>query len=142
MSKGATMSVIVIAALVAAGVYFFMPQSVSAPEAENTTYTWQISELEQSTTTPGMPRSRVALEANGSTHQIGEYDGTCAVIEGTAWDLLEGEKSGVICWWAGGGSEIGVFEENGTMVVKQGDLEEGSAETPGLRGNFRTILSL
>ena len=34
------------------------------------------------------------------------------------------------------------FEENGKLVVKQGVLEEGDAETNGVRGNFTTVLAL
>jgi len=40
---------------------------------------------------------------------------------------------------AGGGTEAGVFEENGKMLIKIGSIEEGDGETPGSRGNFKTL---
>ena len=58
------------------------------------------------------------------------------------WSLYESEKTGVICWWAGGGSDIGIFEEGGKLVLKVGSLDEGSAEIPGFRGNFQTIATI
>lgn len=90
----------------------------------------------------GAPLTSVTLRANGVQRNIGTYEGTCFVIEGSAWQLLPGEKSGVICWWAGGGTEIGVFEENGKLVVKTGDVDEGTAEGGGVRGNFTALLAL
>lgn len=102
-------------------------------------FTWNITELGENPAAPGTPRTAVSVTSGGKTYPVGEFNGSCAEIDGTSWVLVEGEKTGVICWWAGGGSEAGVFEENGKMVVKVGILEEGSAETPGFRGNFQTV---
>ena len=109
---------------------------------EKVVFTWSITELAESPAAPGVPRSAVSVTVGTKTYPIGEFDGACAEIDGTAWPLYEGEKTGVICWWAGGGSEVGIFEEGGRYVVKQGDLDEGSAEIPGFRGNFRTIVTI
>lgn len=116
-----------------------------APSAENTAptsgkmvFTWNITELGENPDS-GAPRTSVTLTSGGKTYPIGEFDGSCAEIDGTSWPLVEGEKTGVICWWAGGGREAGVFEENGKMVVKLGSLDEGNAEIPGFRGDFRTV---
>ncbi len=118
------------------------PTENASMDAEGPVFNWNISEVGESPVVPGMPRSAVSVALSDKTYPLGEFDGSCFEIEGSGWALYEGEKSGVICWWAGGGSEVGVFEENGTFVVKRGDLDEGSAETPGFRGNFRTILTI
>ena len=106
------------------------------------TYEWQLTELPEHPSVPGMPRTGVVLVAIGNTYPVGEYDGSCFVIEESSWTLLENEKSGVICWWAGGGSEVGVFDEGGVLTLKEGILDEGSSEVPGFRGDFKTILEL
>jgi len=117
-----------------------------APSPENTgptsgkmVFAWNIKELGENPAAPDVPRTSVSITSGGKTYAVGEFEGSCAEIDGTSWALVEGEKTGVICWWAGGGSEAGVFEENGKMVLKVGILEEGSAEIPGFRGNFQTI---
>jgi hypothetical protein len=88
------------------------------------------------------PQTEVTLAYSGGVRTIGTFEGTCAAIDRSEWQLLPGEKSGVICWFAGGGEEIGVFEGKDSLVVKVGTVEEGDAETPGGRSNFKTILSL
>lgn len=88
------------------------------------------------------PRTRVILETSVDSREIGVFTGSCSNIADSSWELLEGEQTGVICWWAGGGSEIGVFDEGGQLVVKQGFLEEGTAETAGFRGDFSTLFVL
>jgi len=88
------------------------------------------------------PITAVILRVNGVAYDVGTYTGSCFVIGESEWQYLDNEVTGVICWWAGGGSEVGVFRENGALVVKTGELDEGSAETPGFRGNFRTLFEL
>jgi len=92
----------------------------------------------------GTPHTEVTLTMNGKAYPAGTYEGSCSEIasEHSSWELVAGEQSGVICWWAGGGTELGVFEENGQLVIKKGMLDEGGAETPGLRGNFELLLKL
>jgi hypothetical protein len=120
--------------------YVWGTPRVEAPIVGN--YSWQFTELSESIDVPGMPRTGVALLVGDAKHEIGEFDGSCAAIKGSGWELLEGEKTGAICWWAGGGSEIGVFIENNKDVVKVGTLDEGSAEVPGFRGDFKKIFEL
>lgn len=110
---------------------------VQTPDTAGPTYTWQINEA--TSTDEAMPRSRVSIAFNQEVREVGTYDGTCSV---QTTDLLPNEESKVVCWFAGGGSEIGVFNENGVKVIKVGDLDEGSAEEAGFRGNFRTVLDL
>jgi hypothetical protein len=89
------------------------------------------------------PLTTVSIKKmDGSVRTIGTYQGSCATIDGTSWSLLQGESSGVICWWAGGGTELGAFNESGTTVIKSGGIDEGSEEDPGVRGNFKTLFSL
>lgn len=90
----------------------------------------------------GFPTTKVSLTANGKTYDLGSYMGGCSVIETSSWTLLEGEKSGALCWAPGGGTELGIFSENGKWVVKKGTADEGNAETPGSRGNFTTLVTL
>lgn len=104
------------------------PATMDGKEARNWTF------KDAGANEVGNPQTEVSL--NGTV--VGTYQGTCSEIDGSGWNLLPGEDSGVICWFAGGGTEIGVFGG----VVKQGDLDEGSAEIPGTRGNFRTLFSL
>lgn len=90
----------------------------------------------------GTPHTEVFLSMNDKEYSAGVYDGTCTNITDSSWQLIAGEKTGAICWWAGGGVELGVFEESGQLVMKKGVLDEGGAETPGLRGNFEMLLRL
>ena len=90
----------------------------------------------------GTPRTKVAVKYGDKVRTVGTYDGSCAEIGSSSWTLLDGEKTGVICWWAGGGKELGIFEENGKLVLKAGDLDEGSDEVAGFRGNFVKVFEI
>jgi hypothetical protein len=87
----------------------------------------------------GTPRTSVTLSINGEAHEIGTFDGSCLVVNGSSWELAQHELTGVICWFAGGGDEVGVFYEEGEYVVKQGVLEEGAEGESGMRGNYETL---
>ncbi|MBY0110695.1 hypothetical protein K2Y00_01685 [Patescibacteria group bacterium] len=88
------------------------------------------------------PLTAVSLIWEGKTFDAGTHPGSCVAIEGSSWALVPGEKSGAICWWAGGGVELGVFEEGGELIVKRGYLDEGSAEEEGMRGGFEPFFVL
>lgn len=92
----------------------------------------------------GADKSQVTLTYDGTSKDAGTYEGHCSVIgaDGSAWPLMPNELTGVICWWAGAGDEVGVFLENGARVVKHGTLDEGSAEVPGTRGGYTTLFTL
>lgn len=115
------------------------PQTSDTATQGKVVYTWKTAAMPEQ---DGVPRTSVTLVVGDKSYALGEFSGSCSEIDGTSWTLVEGEKTGVICWYAGGGNELAIFEENGKAVVKQGDLDEGSAETPGMRGNFRTVLAL
>ncbi len=146
MLKNIFVAVILIA-LGAVGATVFINKDKDKEPAESTStskvesYKWTFEEKGQEKGT-GAPLTEVSLSYGGSTKVIGTYQGSCSVIDNKAWTLLSGEKSGVICWFAGGGSEIGVFEEGGKLVVKEGFVEEGDAETSGSRGGFKSVFSL
>ncbi len=106
---------------------------------EQFTWSFQNAGTEEET---GAPMTVVTLRADGAPYEVGTYQGSCAVIEGSGWELQENELSGAICWFAGGGTEIGVFREGGKIIVKTGQLDEGSAEEPGFRGNFKALIEL
>lgn len=90
----------------------------------------------------GAPQTAVSLAMNGKSFDLGTYAGNCTDVKGSSWKPVEGEQAGVICYFAGGGVELGVFEENGKLVVKKGIVDEGTAETASTRGGFDFLLSL
>ncbi len=141
---GIVISIVVVAAL-GYGFYVYAPaqdsleQDIAERGGENR-FEWTFESKGENA--EGMPSTEVALWRGDSIYPAGTYAGSCSIIEESAWELVEGELTGVICWFAGGGNEIGVFEENGTYAVKVGDLDEGSAEEPGFRGNFRTLFTI
>ncbi len=124
--------------IVGAGAYFLLPNSSTEPVAGD--YRWEFAEV--GVDEAGAARTAVSLKSGGTVFSAGTYQGSCFVIDGTTWKLIENEKSGVICWFAGGGREVGVFEEGGVAVVQVGDLDEGSAETPAFRGNFKELFKI
>lgn len=90
----------------------------------------------------GIPQTRVSLFYNGTINNLGVFEGSCAALEDGGQALLPNEQSGVLCWYAGGGIEIGVFLEDTVLVVKKGFVDEGTAESEGFRGNFSDLLTL
>lgn len=138
-SKTAVWSVVVFLVIGALVVYLWGVPKAGAPTTGD--YGWELVQFPENAET-GIPRATVNLGVGETKREIGEFDGVCFVIEELQWELLENEKTGVICWWAGGGKEIGVFTEGGRDVVKVGELEEGTADDLGFRGNFKTILEL
>lgn len=86
-----------------------------------------------------MPQTLVKLAIAGVDVEVGTFDGNCFVVEESQWTLLSDELTGAICYFAGGGTEIGVFKEGDTLVLKKGVVEEGDAENPGFRGNFEVL---
>lgn len=83
------------------------------------------------------PKTTVSFIAHGTTYNAGNYDGSCAEV--ASEQLEEGEIAGALCWFAGGGTEIGIFEENGTIAIKIRIVEEGNDEEAGFKGAFAVI---
>jgi hypothetical protein len=122
--------------VVAGGTYWWVSGHGSPINSAPSTYSWSFKDktLDQS-----QPRTEVTLVTDRKSYTIGTYDGSCAEQD---TDLMPNEKIKAVCWFAGGGKEIGLFDENGSWSVKVGDVDEGSAETGGFRGNFQTTVSL
>lgn len=144
MNMKTVVGVVAALAVVAGGFYFFKGNATAPTvattntnDAQQPTFTWSYREQPE---IDGAPQTEVSL--NGRV--VGTYQGTCSEIGGqNSWTLLAGEQTGVICWYAGGGTEIGVFaHEDGGYDVLEGKLDEGSAETPGMRGDFEFRYSL
>lgn len=145
MSTYRTQALVLVAVIVLAGAAWLLPillQPTAHTPVKGAGFSWELSKLAEDPTMPEVPRTGVLLQVGNERHPLGIFEGSCFVIAESSWTFLPGELSGVICWWAGGGSEVGVFEENGALVVRQGVLDEGTAETAGFRGDFKTILVL
>ena len=133
---------IIVVALAALGFWWWQMKGGVVEKVEANDITWEFEEVGTDEET-GAPETRVIMKVEGDSTDLGTYEGSCSEIKGSSWSLVEGEVSGVICWFAGGGTEIGVFEEaNGSLVVKKGVLDEGSAEEPGMRGGFSLMFKL
>ncbi len=90
----------------------------------------------------GAPRNKVTLITKTKTYNIGTFEGNCSKIDGSSWALLPGEIDGVICYFAGGGTEVGIYKEKESYVAKVGPISEGDAETAGQRGFFENQIPL
>lgn len=115
-------------------------ETPSGKLAANTeiTVSWRLADAGE---IDGIPQTSVTAIINGTEHAAGTYAGSCSEIGASGGvdgkGLLAGELSAVQCWYAGGGDEIGVFaNEGGGYDIMVGALDEGSAETPGVRGGF------
>ena len=139
------------AIIIAVGAWYFLANGTGGKmedaggSQDKAAYTWQFENLGENPDTHG-DMTKVTLTSGGKTYDAGTYQGSCAEIgaqggvDGTG--LVAGEVSGAQCWFAGGGDEIGVFSENGKLVIKRGQLEEPQGEGGAFRGNFTTLLSL
>lgn len=109
-------------------------------ECPTPTYTWIVSDA--GTNASGVPHTNASLRIGNKEYPLGVFEGSCAEIDGTIWQYAPNEKAGLVCWFAGGGVELGVFEENGALFLKKGLVDEGTAETAGTRGPFEVIKEL
>lgn len=143
MNIKSSLGLAVVLILIAGVVYFYakdtMPATTDLPQNQPLTYSWTFTDNGYNEATYANS-TNVTLTVNGKIYNIGTYNGSCAELESEALD--ENQAAGVLCWWAGAGDEIGIFTENGKLVVKHGDHEEPTAESQGFRGNFETILDL
>jgi hypothetical protein len=89
----------------------------------------------------GVPQTALSVSISGRSYEVGTFPGSCSEvgtgggIDGTG--LLAGELSAVQCWFAGGGTEAGVFaHEDGGFQILVGELSEGEEGSGMFRGNF------
>lgn len=111
---------------------------------EKNSVAWRFDSAGESATTTGAQLTKVTLVWNGRDYDAGTYLGSCFELRGTPpfEHMLENEVAGVLCWYAGGGDEIGVFKEGAGFVIKRGEQSEPAADFDGFRGNFKTIATL
>jgi hypothetical protein len=100
-------------------------------------FAWTYQTVENRDT--GEIKTKVFLNTKSKKYDTGTYAGTCTQIKSS--NLVEGEVSAVLCWYAGFGDEIGVFKDPQGYTIKHGEVQEGSGEDKGFRGNFVEILS-
>mgnify|MGYP001590494474 CR=1 FL=1 len=80
--------------------------------------------------------TKVFLTVAGVDVPVGGYRGTCALVGATTTPLLPGEVSGVMCVRDNVGKEVGIFNEAGKLVLKEGDVELNADGTVISRANF------
>lgn len=80
--------------------------------------------------------TRVFLTVAGVDVPVGGYRGTCELVGATSTPLLDGEVSGVICTRGGVGKEVGIFNEGGKLVLKEGDVAISTSTSEISRTNF------
>lgn len=88
----------------------------------------------------GMPSTNVLVSIQQNTYPVGTYQGSCIVKESSR--LNENELSGVLCWFAGSGDEVGVYREGNGLAIKHRAVDEGTAEAAPVEGMFHTLLLL
>ena len=149
MSRSDKYILIGVCVLIVLGIIIWYPKTSTEEGAQNTNedvatvsqalyFEWTITDMGQ--TDLGIPKTELTLNVTGDMKKdflVGTYDLTCAqqTIKGN-------EISAIACWFAGGGVDIGVFKENGLYVVKQRDVDEGTAEDGGTIGEWKTILEI
>ncbi|HEV7449275.1 MAG TPA: hypothetical protein VGP13_01920 [Candidatus Paceibacterota bacterium] len=80
--------------------------------------------------------TKVFLTVAGVDVPVGGYRGTCALVGATSTPLLADEVSGVICARDLSGKEVGIFNEGGKLVLKEGDVELNADGSFAKRSNF------
>ena len=126
---------VVAAAVIAAGAYIWYARdhtpADTAPLTEE--FTWSFIDRGVVSSTP---QTDVGLSIAGVNVPLGTFAGTCTALAGSSWPFLAGEISGAVCMASSTGTEIGVFEERGKLILKEGTIAGGDAASPGQRSNF------
>lgn len=110
----------------------------TASSAQALFFEWTIKDLSEIDV--AVPKTELTLNVTGDMEKnflVGSYDLMCA-----QQTIAGNEISAIACWFAGGGVDIAVFKENGVYVVKERDVDEGTAEGGGSVGSFKTILEI
>jgi hypothetical protein len=145
MYKFVTFIIVITILAVSLPVIFKENKSTSSKKKINTVmeskhadgFAWTYQTVENKDT--GEIKTRVFLNTGSKKYDTGSYAGTCSQIKSS--NLIEGEVSAVLCWYAGFGDEIGIFKDSHGYTIKHGEVQEGSGEDKGFRGNFVEILS-
>lgn len=138
-------AVVVALAALAGGVWYFgllpqsaVPASQATPEPKKAEISWEFKDAGEQ---EHIPYTTVMVTVNGTTHEVGNFQGSCSEVGATGGvdgkGLLAGELSAAQCWFAGGGDEIGIFAtEDGGLELMTGSLEEPVEGSEGFRGDF------
>ncbi len=126
---------IVVAVLVIGGLVYAVQRS-NTPAVD---VAWAFQEKTPEPMT-GAPVVQVTATINGTEYDAGTYNGSCIEIDEE--NLPAEEAAGIVCWWAGFGDEIGVFVEDGKIIVKHGEIQEGDEGAVPTRGNFTTLFEI
>jgi hypothetical protein len=149
-SKNKIISLFISLCIIASVVFFLYRQNRTAiihiepttTEIKNTSATplfqWKLQSLDSDNV--DIPQSHVVLQFKNQTHDMGIFQGNCFQISESEWKYVENEIDGVICWWAGGGVEIGVFKTQDGFAVKKAFIGEGESDL--VRANFQTVFLL
>lgn len=137
MSTKISLGIIAAAVIVAGVLVWYARTHAPAPATALTEeFTWSFIDRGVASSTP---KTDVSLTIAGVEVPLGTFDGTCTAIAGSQWPLLSGEISGAICYAGQSGTEIGVFEQDGSLVLKEGTITGGDAAHPGERTNFTPL---
>ena len=94
-------------------------------------FVWVLTPAQPLPSTPG-PRVTVALKIADAVLPVGTYPGSCEIIDGSHWTLIDNELSGVICRYNNGGTEVGIFKDNtGALTIQQGTITSGVGRGTG-----------
>lgn len=128
-NKGYGLSIGIVFIVVIALIAWFGYNSIRSQSLIDQTlreqFFWMLAPAQPDPISPG-PRTNVSLKIAEVTMPLGAYAGNCEIVDGKSQALLEGELSGVVCRSTTSGVEIGIFRENEQLVLKRGDIMEGS----------------
>lgn len=99
---------------------------------------WNFENMGEDTT--GMPSTKVSVTIQQNTYPVGTYQGSCSIKDSS--NLATDELSGVLCWYAGAGDEVGVYREGDRLLIKHRQVDEGTAEADAVETSFETVLML
>ncbi len=142
---------LIVALLILGGAYFYTSRNkqvasqdkVVAPatvmEPANKDITWSYEDMGTNKDT-WATSTKVTVTVWDKSYNVGTYAGSCAPRSHDGFG--KDEVSGITCWWAGGGDDIGVFNTDGKVTIQHRTLDEGTAESSGIIGNFETVISI
>ncbi len=97
--------------------YNLHTQPLVAEQALREQFIWR---FEDAAPLPQMARrTTVTLTIAGVNLPAGTYEGICTLIDGEEKKFLPNELSGVLCRAGSSGTEIGIFRENESLVLKR-----------------------
>lgn len=105
-------------------------EDVSSVKSTDISWIFEYQESDAST--------KVSVKIQENIYTAGTYQGSCSVRT----DLNANELGGSLCWYAGFGDELGIYKENDRLIIKHREIEEGSDEIDGFKGEFESLLTL